>query len=223
MSASPESSLVNGYASPEIDSSINANQNGNVSESDLSDDEAAEAGNRSSGPAMGAEPSARPDSAVDQSSDSSHDEHPDEGEFNMADSPVSARSVPRHIERASSSESRSAGKRKADHFNEDEFMRENPTLYGLRRSVCISVNLFDASAHTKQGRATQRRKIVSLVFPSTVFGTSHLPSMQVDSDDDDVSDSDVAPQSKRVPKRPKVERSLPGMLNAISTSWAFGK
>jgi len=57
----------------------------------------------------------------------------DDGEFDMADSPVSARSDPED-DHNGSIESRPATKRKAQVIEED-FMRENPELYGLRRSV----------------------------------------------------------------------------------------
>lgn len=73
------------------------------------------------------------DQHMSESNDSSPDNASDDGDFDMQDSP------PSHNEDAaegniSSTDSNRASKRKAS-LDEDEYIKANPELYGLRRSV----------------------------------------------------------------------------------------
>jgi chromodomain-helicase-DNA-binding protein 1 len=60
----------------------------------------------------------------------------DDGDFAMQDSPPSHHEDDDLHNRASSTDSNPAAKRKAP-VEEDEFIKANPALYGLRRSVCF--------------------------------------------------------------------------------------
>jgi chromodomain-helicase-DNA-binding protein 1 len=139
MSTSPEASPVNGHASPSEDEHMDdvANDDRDQSDSDLSDVQAADddadpqspdtvdvAGLRAGKPVLSFQ------QHVEDSGSSDHDASND-ADFDMADSPASAHSNGDNS-RAASTESRPAPKRKAV---EEDFMRENPELYGLRRSV----------------------------------------------------------------------------------------
>lgn len=46
-------------------------------------------------------------------------------------------------DRSPSESSSSLGKRKADEIDDEEYMKQNPELYGLRRSVCCVGHLLD--------------------------------------------------------------------------------
>lgn len=62
----------------------------------------------------------------------------DDGDFDMEDSPAVALSHVSHNERSSSHDSRRPQKRKLG-VEEDEHIKANPELYGLRRSVCFLI------------------------------------------------------------------------------------
>ena len=124
---------MNGHASPSGDERNHHVANGDQSDSDLSDVEAVD---RPATESPGASsPAEKPVLTFEEASDSSDNDASDDGDFNTAESPTSARSKPSQGDRASSTESRPAPKRKAAHAAEEDFMRENPELYGLRRSV----------------------------------------------------------------------------------------
>jgi chromodomain-helicase-DNA-binding protein 1 len=128
---------VNGHASPDRDNFNSANDN--RSESDLSEAQPAAAGVPSpdSADAVGS-PDEGPELGQGESSDSSDNDAPDDGDFDAAGSPGSVQSNVDGDHTASAS-ARPAPKRKAAQAIEDEFMRENPELYGLRRSVRLSL------------------------------------------------------------------------------------
>ncbi|KAI1430144.1 CHD1-like protein [Xylaria sp. FL1777] len=88
----------------------------------------------------------------------------DDADYDMEESAVASQSDEHRDDRSTSRESRRAPKRKAA-AEEDEYIRENPELYGLRRS----------SRPTKQPRI-------------------------VESDEDEDSDSDIVPTSRRTKK-----------------------
>ena len=144
MSTSPEASPVNGhsYSSPDrhsIDISNGALSDADApqSESDLSDVQAADHDLDAPSSESDAEvdpPSEKPDRNFDQVSGESNNDASDDGDFDVPDSPASAQSN-NNNSRAGSTSSRHAAKRKAAQAMEEDFMRENPELYGLRRSV----------------------------------------------------------------------------------------
>jgi chromodomain-helicase-DNA-binding protein 1 len=138
MSTSPEPSPVNGHASPSADEYSAHVTNGNQSDSDLSDARpaAVDVASPESDDAAGS-PDEEPGFAQEEheeQSDSSDNDAQDDGDFDAAGSPASVQSND-DADRAASASPRPLPKRKATQVVEDDFMRENPELYGLRRSV----------------------------------------------------------------------------------------
>lgn len=135
MSTSSEASPVNGHASPSIDEPAEHIANGDHSDSDLSDTHGAGAdGAPSENVDIPGSVAQQPTVTLEDPSEPSDNDASDDADFDMADSPAS----PQSNDGAGHSvtlESRPAPKRKATQTIEDEFMRENPELYGLRRSV----------------------------------------------------------------------------------------
>lgn len=139
MSTSPESGPVFGHVSPPADDSHFNFTNDNESTSDLSDVNGAEADPNDDADAQSyqpadeaASPIQKPELTFEEASDSpSNDNASEDGDFDAPDSPGSVQSN----EVVSASSSRTATKRKAAHATEDDYIRENPALYGLRRSV----------------------------------------------------------------------------------------
>lgn len=138
MSDSPESSPVNGHESPVANQVSVQLLDPDLSESDLSE-----------APAPDVEsPSSESQDALDQTladdrvddfddpSSSSDEDAPNDGDFDDLAVAPSPGSNDEHIETAASDDSRTASKRKAGGGLEEDYIRENPELYGLRRSVC---------------------------------------------------------------------------------------
>lgn len=141
MSTSPDPGPVNGHESLSGDEQSVQLANGNPTDSDLSDTQpaAVSLGSPESADAVGS-PDAEPDFAreeQDEPSDPSDNDAQDDADFDAAGSPASAQSND-SADRAASASTRPAAKRKAALAIEDEYMRENPELYGLRRSVRYS-------------------------------------------------------------------------------------
>ncbi|KAJ9134013.1 Chromatin remodeling factor 6-1 [Pleurostoma richardsiae] len=220
MSSSPEPGPVNGHVSPEAAGDTVEVANGIQSESDLSDVQPADADHQSS------ESPNIPDSrngdkqadGLDGSSESSDDDASDDADFDMADSPASPRSNGVQNERAGSDDSRRAAKRKAGTSLEEDYMRENPELYGLRRS----------------SRPQQRRKIVdsddeseSDIVPSSRRNTKkrrversqpsskrETPLRQTSADDSDSDTYGGARARSFMKKARKQQESQPNLLYA---------
>lgn len=137
MSTSPEPSPPNGHISPPLDDSTIAYVNGDQSDSDLSDVQAADIDEPSP------ESVDQPDSSNDvkaeddsrEPSEASDNDVSDDADFDMAESLASGQSNHDRDERSSSNDSRRAPKRKAGPVLDDDFIRNDPELYGLRRSV----------------------------------------------------------------------------------------
>lgn len=74
-------------------------------------------------------------------------------------------------DRSLSEESTRPGKRKPD-VDDEEYMKENPELYGLRRSVSVSSRSFHSQSLTccRQGRARPSRRVVCAPALSTHIG-----------------------------------------------------
>ncbi|KAI0388031.1 P-loop containing nucleoside triphosphate hydrolase protein [Hypomontagnella monticulosa] len=139
MTSSPEPSSVNGHMSPETGADGRILLDDRVSESDLSDvnDNTAPAASSSSSPTPDRslrDPEPDQDSPTGvQSSDNDDNNASDDADFDMEDSPAPSQSDAPQDETSTSNSSRRATKRKAG-VDEDEYIRENPELYGLRRS-----------------------------------------------------------------------------------------
>lgn len=149
MSSSPEPSSVNGHMSPETRAGARVILNDRASESDLSDVDVnenaalAESSTSSSPirnqssrdlePDLDSEPGAESSDNDDDNNNAS-----DDADFDMEDSPAPSQSDALQDERSTSNSSRRVPKRKAV-ADEDDYIRENPELYGLRRSVRVII------------------------------------------------------------------------------------
>lgn len=103
---------------------------------------------------------ASPPSDGDEDADGS-----DDADYN-APSPTSHHSPDSRRSSVSSDASSVPRKRKAD-VDDDQYMQENPELYGLRRSVSQAhISPYVAPADKTQGRARPTRRIVCFTIPS---------------------------------------------------------
>lgn len=143
MSSSPEAGLANGDNSPDAETPNQITLDDRASESDLS--EVNETNALRSSPSSSPSPSpssnqheshqpADPES--DESSNDGDNNASDDADFDMEESPAPSQSDGHQDQRSSSNDSRRVPKRKAVN-EEDDYIRENPELYGLRRSVCL--------------------------------------------------------------------------------------
>lgn len=114
------------------------------SDSDLSDVQAPDVASSSPDSANNLNTAALdgPVDEYDEASSASENDASDDGDFDdVPDSPASPRSNGQNDDEAAASasdDSRSASKRKAGPGAEEDYMRENPELYGLRRSVSLT-------------------------------------------------------------------------------------
>jgi chromodomain-helicase-DNA-binding protein 1 len=113
--------------------------------------------------------------------------------------------------RSSSQESTRPRKRKASDEKED-YIEQNPELYGLRRSVRGISTLQGHELTAAQGRARPSRRIVS---DPQLMGESSINSLQVDSDDED--DEDYSSDQPRKRQRTASRKSLSPLALPISS------
>lgn len=141
MSPSPVSSPTNGHISPVVADTVSVQLlDPEPSDSDLSDAPVADIESPSSN-SPGEHGQAAADGRVDDFHDpptSSDEDALNDADFDDAAEAASPGSHNGQIEAAispSSDDSHAASKRKAAPIDEDDFIRHNPELYGLRRSV----------------------------------------------------------------------------------------
>lgn len=130
---------MNGHDSPSADERHSYIADDARSDSDLSESHPAplDAATPESDDAAGSPDDDGPEFTLNEQeelSESSEHEGVDDGDFDEAGSPVSAQSSGA-ADRVHSTSSRVIIKRKTAPTTEDDYMRENPELYGLRRSV----------------------------------------------------------------------------------------
>ncbi|EON96928.1 putative chromodomain helicase dna binding protein [Phaeoacremonium minimum UCRPA7] len=195
MSSSPELGPANGHSTPVGDNVAVSFLPLHESESDLSEVQAAtfDAHQSSESPNM-------PDTLnndkqgdeSDHSSEPSDNDASDDADFDMADSPISPRSNGGQNDIVVSDDSQGATKRKAAVVHEDDYMRENPELYGLRRSTrpqqrrkIVDSDDESESDDVPVNRRTAKRRRVERSQPSSKRDT---PIRQTSADD---SDSDT--------------------------------
>lgn len=132
----------------------------------------------------------------DSSADVDAEGEPD-GDYD-SDSPPSEHAPSSRAQSVSSQESSRPLKRKAS-SEKDDYMTQNPELYGLRRSVCGPHSPLENLLMSAQGRARPHRRIVSCLGLMKQIDTDPL---QVDSDDeDDDSGSDQPRKRQRTASR----------------------
>lgn len=135
--------MSNGYHSPVGDTSVANDAASNDSGSDLSEIREAPAPEPSPSPSSTPHHQsdfANEDTEPSDESEDDNDKGSDDDEF---DAEESIQSVAHHhprIDRSSSHDSRRPTKRKLG-IEDDEHIKANPELYGLRRSVCINAEL----------------------------------------------------------------------------------
>lgn len=137
MSTPTEGGPSNGHLSPERAIQSDSSDQHHESDSDFSDARNAPARRPSSSPSdIVNDTSHFENDAPDmvESDEQSEDNASADGDFDMEESPQSDHDEI-VIERPSSSDSNRASKRKVN-IEEDEYIKANPELYGLRRSVC---------------------------------------------------------------------------------------
>jgi chromodomain-helicase-DNA-binding protein 1 len=142
MSTSLEDGPLNGHLSPDVEFDQDVSAEHDLNESDLSDSHREHANEASPTPSDSA--NHVPDHVTREGDMSDSDEPTpdnasDDAEFDMEESPPSQHDDVAET-RSSSSESNQTSKRKAA-VAEDDFMRANPELYGLRRSVSTQQKL----------------------------------------------------------------------------------
>lgn len=141
MSTPTEGFSMNGHTSPEPDTLAGRRR----ADSDLSDAQHSDASDHGrDGHHNGVAADHNDDVDMDEESDvTTPDNASDDGDYDVRESPAPSHHdhddddlvVVDEDDRASSTDSTRAPKRKAAAVEED-FMRANPELYGLRRSVC---------------------------------------------------------------------------------------
>jgi chromodomain-helicase-DNA-binding protein 1 len=135
--------MSNGYHSPVGDISVANDAASDESGSDLS--EVREAPAAAASPSPSSTPHhqsdfANEDTEPSDESEDDNDKGSDNDDFDVEDSiQATAHRHPR-IDRSSSHDSRRPTKRKLG-IEDDEHIKANPELYGLRRSVCINAEL----------------------------------------------------------------------------------
>ncbi|KAK4101689.1 hypothetical protein N658DRAFT_51637 [Parathielavia hyrcaniae] len=214
MSTSPDPRPVNGHTHSSAERYSTRVDDASQSDSGLSDAQPAEAhaASSESGDAAGS-PDEGPDFAPDEQenpSDSSDHDASDDGDF---DAPNRSASVQSNAasDRAASASARPAVKRKAAPVIEDDYMRENPELYGLRRSSRpVHRRRLVDSDDEEEGyesdvaqaprKAANKRRRLERSLPASKRGT---PAQQTSADD---SDSDTYGGAKARSFRKKARR-----------------
>ncbi|KAK0656358.1 CDH1-like protein [Cercophora newfieldiana] len=225
MSTSSGASPINGHAHHSEDEHSGHVFNGDQSDSDLSDVQAADAdGPRSGSVDVAASAVQMPSIALEDPSDSSDNDASHDADFDMEGSPVSAQSS--DDARGASVESRPAAKRKSTQVLEDDYMRENPELYGLRRSsrpqqrrkVVDSDEEEEASDSdaTPAPRKAIKRRRVERSLPASKRGT---PARQTSADDSD-SDTYGGAKARSFQKKARRQQELQPSLALAEKRWS---
>ena len=142
MSTPVAGATSNGHLSPDVSMESPVVENASLSDSDASnraDRRANEPSPTSSYERNDISNNNHDDEHMSESDAPSPDNVSEDADFAMQDSPPSHNDDDEDDDldnRASSTDSNRAAKRKAP-VEEDEFIKANPTLYGLRRSVCL--------------------------------------------------------------------------------------
>ena len=199
-------SVPNGHVDDSLDDGREPSAQPQRSESDLSD--LNDAPPAQTGPQQAhSDDDAIHDMATSEMDDDEDEDAPGEedADYEMA-SPIHEAADEMQHDRPSSSSSEEdvrSGKRKPE-IDDEEYMKQNPELYGLRRSVRTlhCVYLRNSLTRCQQGRARPTRRVVRAPFLGhMVVGADTLLQME-SSDDDEEDDDDVNTGSRR--KRRKV-------------------
>ncbi|KAI0160978.1 hypothetical protein GGR52DRAFT_576390 [Hypoxylon sp. FL1284] len=235
MSSSPEPSSVNGDASPETRAGARMALSDRASESDLSDvdvnENAAPAESSSSSPARNQSPgNLEPDldSQDDaESSDNNEGENnaSDDADFDMDESPAPSHSDAPQDERSTSNSSRRIPKRKAI-TDEDEYIRENPELYGLRRSSrptkqskIVDSDEEDNDSGSDVVPTSRRKKNLRVEEVSRQSSKRGTPARQTTADDSD-SDTYGGARARNSIKKARRQQAQPQSSLYAEKRWS---
>ncbi|KAL1865214.1 hypothetical protein VTK73DRAFT_5451 [Phialemonium thermophilum] len=227
MSTPSEEGPANGHLSPAVNDKDEKALNGDKGDGDLADvPPANDAVPASPSTLVNDSVAAKPAISPEVHSASSDDDASDDADYDMEASPQSAQSDAESAKPATSPAARPPAKRKSTLVTEDEYMRENPELYGLRRS----------------SRPVQRRKIVesdeddddsdSDVAPSHRRGTKRrkversqpsskrdTPARQTPADDSD-SDTYGGARARSFQKRARRQQELQPSVALAEKRWS---
>lgn len=197
----------NGHLSPDNQISMSFDTGDNVTDSDSPDVHDHTLDQPSPSPSDDANETsnmAQDDTHMSESEPSSEDNASEDGDFDMEES-LPSQNDDAVEDRASSTDSNRASKRKVP-IEEDEYIKANPELYGLRRSVRSEKFSPPSSWLTGTCRLDLENNVKSYVaIPNPSRGALLTQSRQVESDD---SESEP-PVSRRTVKRRRVESSRP--------------
>ncbi|KAF7547886.1 hypothetical protein G7046_g8864 [Stylonectria norvegica] len=159
---------------------------------------------------------------VSESNASSDDNASQDGDFDMEESLPSQNDDPVE-EPASSSDSDRAPKRKVP-VGEDEFMKANPELYGLRRSTRPReqrkiVDSDDSGSDVNPvNRRNAKRRRVETSRPVSKIGTPVLHASHNDSDSD--SDMYGGARAKTIQRKARLQRESQPALAFVEKRWS---
>lgn len=142
----------------------------------------------------------------------------EDADFDEETPPPEAADGMRH-DRSTSEDSLRPGKRKVDGLDDEEYMKQNPELYGLRRSVrsIYPPQPFTVLTCWAQGRARPSRRVVRAPSFNTCVEFAKR-FLQVDSSDDEDDEDDVNTGRRR--KRQKTNNGRPGTYLHLPPSLA---
>ncbi|KAH6619823.1 CHD1-like protein [Chaetomium sp. MPI-SDFR-AT-0129] len=231
MSTSPEPGPVNGHASPSTDERHSYIADDARSDSDLSESQPAplDAATPESDDAAGSPDDDGPEFAPNEQeelSESSEHEAIDDGDFDEAGSPASAQSSGA-ADRVHSTSARVIIKRKTAPTTEDDYMRENPELYGLRRSSRPSqrrkvvdsedeAEESDSDATPAPRKAVNKRRRFERSLPVSKRGT---PARHTSADDSD-SDTYGGAKARSFRKKMRRQQELQPSLALAEKRWS---
>ncbi|KAI0889258.1 P-loop containing nucleoside triphosphate hydrolase protein, partial [Annulohypoxylon maeteangense] len=232
MSSSPEPSSVNGHTSPETRSATRMDFDDRASESDLSDvnDNTAPRASSSSSPvnnqlSRDVEQDLDSQGGAESSDNDEPNNASDDADFDMEDSPAPSQSDAHHDETSTSNSSHRAPKRKAT-ADEDDYIRENPELYGLRRSSrpTKQAKLVESDEEGDESdsdvvptnRRTKKPRAEQISRQSSKRGTPARQTPAADSD----SDTYGGARARTLIKKARRQQSQPQSLLYAEKRWS---
>ncbi|KAM5351698.1 hypothetical protein ACJ41O_004421 [Fusarium nematophilum] len=161
------------------------------------------------------------DTHMSESEQSSEDNASDDADFDMEES-LPSQNDDAVEDRASSTDSNKASKRKAP-IEEDEYIKANPELYGLRRSTRPReqrkiVESDESESEPPVSRRMVKRRRVETSRPSSKIGTPTLRASTNDSDSD--SDTYGGARAKNLQKKARLQRESQPTLAYAEKRWS---
>lgn len=231
MSSSPEPEAANGYSNLVVRDDGGANGDAHI-ESDMSEvDDSITARPQTSASAdydQSADEIENTFEEEDQeavaSSESDNDNQSDDADFDMEASPAASHSDGAQDERSASNSSRQSTKRKTTN-DEEDYIKANPELYGLRRSsrpskqskiVDSDDDDSDSDVVPVSRRSTKRRRVEQISQQSSKRAT---PVRQTPADDSD-SDTYGGARAKAFTKKARRQAQAPAAAVYAEKRWS---